>query len=62
MLLRAKPFIIMQDKASKENFFFLFHISKQFRPKNQSSKIEKCPTGRGWGVRKSAKKCHVMFE
>ncbi len=37
--------------------FITFNISKHFKPKNQSSKIEKCNTGR-----KSAKKCHLLFE
>ncbi len=38
----TQTFVMKQVKASKEIFFFnSFHISKQIRPKYQTSKIEK---------------------
>jgi hypothetical protein len=55
MLLEGILFDTKQDNASKDTFFNLCNISKQFRPKNQLSKFEK-------GHNKSDKKCHILFE
>ncbi len=46
MLLEEKLVVTEQDTASKDTFFFYkFNISKQYRPKNQSTKNEECHTG-----------------
>ncbi len=43
--------------------FSSFNISKQFEPKNQPSKIEKCHTGGGGGGgKKVPKNCPLLFE
>jgi hypothetical protein len=48
MLLKAKLFVIGQDKASKDTFFPIHFIFQSiFKLKNQLLKIEQCHTERG---------------
>ncbi len=61
MLLQGKLFVTKQYYASKGTLVSnSFNISKQFKLKNQSSKLENVT--QGGGGRKGHKKCHVLFE
>ncbi len=63
MLLEGKLFVTKQDKASIVTLFWInsiFQINLGLKISHQKLK-NVTPRGRGGG-RKSAKKCHVLFE